>query len=248
MDSISEELQSQNQLSADTKLQGSSDSKIALTIDKEDSPSTVPVSVSPTRTLSTHTNDVLGALLEEWKSAKERMLLVKDRVDNFQEKSFLLLTSSVENESKKLFQTLDNLKRLDRLFNEIGESVSKRSIDVMVDALSLGTKAIQQSRQKFKQFVFLGSCRDQLVKYIVGVCFALFIVFNMILWMWTSAGSVFIILGMVVTIGFFVWVLKPVKLPSSVKREGKELLETMRLIEVSLVSILAILRCLPIKL
>ena len=59
---------------------------------------------------------------------------------------------------------------IDHLFNEIEENVSTQSIDDMLDALSLGIKAIQQSRQRFKQFVWLGSFGDQLVKCLARVC------------------------------------------------------------------------------
>ena len=240
------ELEPQIQLVADTKPQGISDSKTDLSIDKKDSPSTVPVSVGPVQAISTHTNDVLGTLLEEWKSAKERMVLVKDGVAKIQEKHLLLLSPRIENESKKLFQAFHNLKRFDQSINELGKNVSKQSVYDMLDAFSLGTKAIQQSRQKFKQLVWLKGFGEQLIKCTIGVCLTLIILF-VLLWMLMLTGSVFVVLGMVVTVGFFVWVLKPVKLPQLVGIEGKELLESMRLLEISLVSILAMLRCLPIK-
>ena len=248
MDPISVELQSQNQSVAGTKLQGSSDSRMDLTIDKEDSFSTVPVSVIPTGTISTHTNDVLGTLLEEWKSAKERMLLVKDRVAKVKEKLFVLLTLSVEDELKKLSQALDNLKRFDRLFNEIEENVSKQSIDDMLDALSVGTRAIQQSRQRFKQFVWLGSFGDQLVKCLARVCLVSLIAYIVLCFL--ISGGLVVIFSVVFIVGFFVWVLKstkPKNPPRLLETEAKELLETMRLLEASFVSISALLRCLFIK-
>ena len=246
MDLVSVELQPQNKLGANTTSQGISDSKTDLSIDKKDSPSLIPVSVSLVQTISTQTSNVLGRLLEEWRVAKERMVLVKDGVAKLKKNRFLSLTLSVENELKKLFQAFDNLKRFDHQISVIGENVSKQSVDSMLDAFSQGTEAIKQSRQEIQQFVWLGSFRDKLLKYIFRVCLALFL---FLLWMLMSTVSVFVavVLGIAVTVGFLLWVLKPVKLPQLVETEGKEVLETMRLLEISLVSILAILRCLAIN-
>ena len=73
------------------------DSRIDLNIDRQDSHSVVPPSVS-----LTHTNDVLGTLLEERKCVKERMVLVNDGVARIKKKLFVLLTLRVKNESEKL--------------------------------------------------------------------------------------------------------------------------------------------------
>ena len=155
---------------ADTKLQDLSESRVLKLANNKDSFCS-PISVL---VIPPHEDDVLRSLTEEWKNVKERMALLRDEVAKVKQKDSVVLVLDIENESNKLFQALDCLKRQDYFFSEI-QKPCQQSVDSLLDAFSRANKAIQQYRQGFKKFLPQLTFRDKLVESIVVFGFVLVI-------------------------------------------------------------------------
>ena len=224
--------------SADTKLlQVSLGDRISPGVDQKDD-ETSPVSLCIT---STHTDDVLRSLFEEWKSAKEGMGLLREEIAKIRQQNTVLLTQSVEDESENLFQALDYLKRKDCLFNEIGKKICKQSVDDLLDALSLGTIAIQKFRKAVKQFMWHEYLGDKCFDYSVNSCLACSVACSIVLRIVAFAPLLCVLATSGVSIGIIGYrCIRPEK-PPRLDAEARKLLEIVRLIENSFNSILTLL-------
>ena len=221
--------------SADTKLlQVSLGDRISPGVNQKDD-ETSPVSLCIT---STHTDDVLRSLFEEWKSAKEGMGLLREEVAKIRQQNTVLLTQSVEDESENLFQALDYLKRKDCLFNE---KICKQSVDDLLDVLSLGTIAIQKFRKAVKQFMWHEFLGDKCLNYSVYSCLG-YSVFCSIVCKITAVAPLWCVLATSgVGIGLIGYrCIRPEK-PPRLDAEARKLLGIMRLLENSFNSILTLL-------
>ena len=224
--------------SADTKLlQVSLGDRISPGVDQKDD-ETSPVSLCIT---STHTDDVLRSLFEEWKSAKERMGLLREEVAKIRQQNTVLLTQSVEDESENLFQALDYLKRKDCLFNEIEKKICKQSVDDLLDALSLATIAIQKFRKAVKQFMWHEYLGDKCLNHSVNSCLTSCVASSIVSGIVANAPVLCVLATSGVSFGIIRYRHTRPEKPPRLEAEARKLLEIMRLLENSFSSILTLL-------